>query len=374
VTVGRSWARALAVGASLSAAACSGSSGHVAFVATTSTTDTTVAQPGMTDPAVPGTTLAPSPAVTAPAPPTSRAAQPTTPRRTTTTTATATTGRPPVSASGPSFGSCPALPADDAWNRDVSSLPVHPRSAAWLASIGPGTDVHPDFGSDPTYGIPVTISSGAPPATVTYTAYGDESDPGPFPIPANARVESGGDGHVLVVDQPSCVLYELYAARKVTGGWEADSGARWDLRSNGLRPEGWTSADAAGLPIAPGLARFDELATGRLLHALRFTVRRTSSHHIHPATHDAGSTDSLDVPPMGARFRLKAGFDTSRFTGKSRVIVEGLKRYGMLLADNGSDWFISGDNDPRWDDDDIGQLKSIPGSAFEAVDTGEPIR
>ena len=276
--------------------------------------------------------------------------------------------------SGPHFGTCPALPADNPWNQDVSTLPVHARSAAWLTSIGTADHVHPDFGSDPTYGIPLTISPGAAPASITYTAYGDESDPGPFPIPPTAKIEGGGDRHVLVVDQPSCVLFELYGAVKVAGGWEADSGARWDLRSNGLRPEGWTSADAAGLPIAPGLARYDELAAGHLDHALRFTVNTTSRHYIHPATHQAGSTNSLDVPPMGARFRLKTTYDISGFTGMSRTVVEGLRRHGLILADNGSDWFISGDNDTRWDDDDLNQLKAIPGSAFEAVNTGEPIR
>ena len=234
--------------------------------------------------------------------------------------------------------------------------------------------MHPDFGADPSYGIPLTISTGAAPAQITYTDYGNESDPGPFPIPVNARVEGGSDRHVLVVDQPSCTLFELYGAARSGGGWTAASGARFDLRSNALRPEGWTSADAAGLAIAPGLARYDEIAAGRIDHALRFTISRSSRHWLHPATHQAGSTDSLDVAPMGARLRMKATVDTSRMTGASRVIAEALKRYGMIVADNGSDWFISGDTDARWNDEDLNQLKSLTGDAFEAVDTGEALR
>jgi hypothetical protein len=257
----------------------------------------------------------------------------------------------------------------------VSGLPVDPSSNAYITSIGATGHVHPDFGSDPTYGIPfMVVGPSQPFAPITYTAYGDESDPGPFPIPQNAPVEGGatssGDRQVLVVDSGNCTLYELYDAHPNGGGWDAGSGARWPLGTNALRHEGWTSADAAGLPILPGLARYDEAAAGAIHHALRFTVAHTQKGYIHPATHDASSSSDPSLPPMGLRLRLKAGFDVSGFHGEARAVVDALKRYGMIVADNGSNWYISGATDSRWNDDDLNQLKTVPGSAFEAVQTG----
>ena len=205
---------------------------------------------------------------------------------------------------------------------------------------------------------------------VTYDEYGDESDPGPFPIPLDAPVESGSDAHVLTVDTRTCRLYELYHARRSGGGWLAGSGANWDLRSNTLRPEGWTSADAAGLPILPGLVRYDEVQAGEIRHALRFTVERSQNGFIHPATHHAGRNDP-SLPPMGLRLRLRADVDLTRFRGAAKVVLTALQRYGMIVADNGSSWFISGATDSRWDDDDLNQLKTVPGSSFEVVHTGE---
>ena len=208
-----------------------------------------------------------------------------------------------------------------------------------------------------------------PNVSITYVAYGSESDPGPFPIPLTAPVEGGSDAHVLVMQQGTCHLFELYAARRSGSGWNADSGANYDLRSNAVRPLGWTSADAAGLPILPGLLRFDEVRSGEIRHALRFTVSRSQNGFIAPARHQAGSNNA-SLPPMGARFRLRADFDLSGYHGDALVILRALKRYGMIVADNGSSWFISGATDPRWDDNDLGQLKTIPGAAFDVVDTG----
>jgi hypothetical protein len=204
---------------------------------------------------------------------------------------------------------------------------------------------------------------------IRFTAYGDESDPGPYPVPLNAKVEAGGDRHVLVASH-NCHLYELYNAYRTTYGWKAASGAVFDLRSDALRPEGWTSADAAGLPILPGLVRPAEIRAGHIDHALRFTVSRTQKGYIHPATHQAGATTSRYVPPMGARFRLKASYSLTRFHGAALIILRCLKRYGMFVADNGSNWYISGATSSYWNDDDLNQLKTVPGSAFEVVATG----
>jgi hypothetical protein len=262
------------------------------------------------------------------------------------------------------FG-CPVFPADNAWNRDVSRAPRDPRSDAYVRSIGLGDHLHPDFGSGRygNYGIPVTVVSRTQKRVpIQYTAYGDESDKGPFPIPLGARVEGGGDRHVIVVQKGSCRLYELFNARRRGRGWAADAGAKFDLRSNRRRPAGWTSADAAGLPIFPGLAR-----PGPIRHALRFTVSRTRKAYVAPARHQAGSTTDPDVPPMGQRFRLKASYSVAGYHGQARVILQALKTYGMILADNGSDWFISGTPDRRWSDDQLDELKRVPGSAFEAV-------
>jgi hypothetical protein len=277
----------------------------------------------------------------------------------------------------PSVGGCQVFPSDNPWNTDISAYPVDANSAAYLTSMNASTTfLHPDFGSNPTYGIPyATVPSSQPFVPITFTAYGSESDPGPYPIPADAPVEGGpgatGDRHVLVVDSGNCKDYEMYDAQYVGPGWDAGSGAVFDLGSNALRPDGWTSADAAGLPILAGLVRYDEAAqTGAISHALRFTVHATQAGFIHPATHYASSSSNPALPPMGLRVRLKASFDLSKFTGASRVVLVALQHYGMLVADNGSDWFITGATDTRWDDNDLDQLKIVPASAFEVVHTG----
>jgi hypothetical protein len=273
---------------------------------------------------------------------------------------------------GPSIAGCPAFPADNAWNRDVSGDPVDPHSDAYVAALG--GNLHPDFGSGRYgyYGIPITVVPQAQSLVpIRFTAYGDESDPGPYPLPGDAAIEGGGDRHVVVVQQATCRLYELFGAAHGAGtGWTAQSGARFDLRSNRSRPAGWTSADAAGLPILPGLARADEASSGAIRHALRFTVVRTQNAYVAPARHVASNDTNPDLPPMGLRFRLRAGFDLSRFHGQALVILQALRRYGMIVADNGSNWYISGTPDPRWNDDDIDQLKRVPGSAFEVVRPG----
>jgi hypothetical protein len=267
------------------------------------------------------------------------------------------------------------FPADNPWNRDVSRDPVDPRSDATIAAMNGATRfLHPDFGSDPTYGIPWTTVPGSQPRVPMSFLYDDESDPGPYPLPPDAPVEAGGDRHVLVLDRDACRLYETFDSQRVGPGWQCGSGAVFDLRSNALRPEGWTSADAAGLPILPGLVRRDEIAAGAIRHALRFTVQRTQRAYVHPATHFASSRTDPDLPPMGLRVRLKASYDLSGFHGASRVILEGLKKYGMFVADNGGDWFISGETNTAWDDDDLDQLKTVPASSFEVVQLGTIVR
>lgn len=276
---------------------------------------------------------------------------------------------------GTTVAGCPIFPADNPWNQDISKLPVHPNSQTYINSIGATRGLHPDFGSNPDYGIPYNIVEASQPLIpITFTAYGDESDPGPYPVPSNARREAGSDRHVIVLQKGACKLYELFAAEpNPSGGWFADSGAVFDLFSNDVRPEGWTSADAAGLAIFPGLIRYEEAENGKITHAIRFTASRTQRGYIHPATHFAGSNDA-SLPPMGLRVRMKASYDISGMTGHARVIAEAMKTYGMMLADNGSSWYFQGATDARWDDDDLNQLKSIPGSAFEAVYTGEIIK
>lgn len=270
------------------------------------------------------------------------------------------------------------FPADNLWNRDVSCDPVDATSDQYIASINEGAEfLHADFGSNPDWGIPFSVVPGSQPLVpVVFTEYPGESDPGPYPLPADAPIEGGsestGDRHVLTVDSGNCQLYELYHAYKDPEGpgWDAGSGAVFDLSSNRLRPEGWTSADAAGLPILPGLVRFDEVESGQIRHALRFTVWRSQQAYLHPATHAAGATHDPAYPPMGLRLRLKAGYDLSRFSGQARVILAALKKYGMMVADNGTSWFITGAPDSRWVDSDLDQLKTVPGSAFEVVQTG----
>jgi hypothetical protein len=265
---------------------------------------------------------------------------------------------------------CQMFPADNAWNQDVSALPVRSDSATFIASIGSTAKLHPDFGENQSYGIPYNVVLGTQTnVPITFTSYGDESDPGPYPIPSDAKVESGNDAHVLVLQKQTCWLFELYHAQKTSSGWSADSGAKWNLDSNNHRTLGWTSADAAGLPILPGLVRFDEVELGEIKHAIRFTAPSTQNGYILPATHFAGSDDA-SLPPMGLRVRLKADYDISRLTGQARVIATAMKKYGMILADNGSPWYFQGATDPGWSDEELDQLKTIPGSAFEAVDTG----
>jgi hypothetical protein len=318
----------------------------------------------------------------APAPETPTTTTTTTTRPPATTTRPAPTTTTSGAASGPwaqngSLGSCKVFPADNPWNKDVSGLPVDANSAAYLAAIaasGGNQKLHADFGGGGAYGIPyITVPGTQAKVPIDFTDYGDESDPGPYPIPLNAPIEGGSDAHVLAVDRDRCKLYELYAASPGASRWSAASGAVFDLRSNALRPDGWTSADAAGLPIFPGLVRYDEVASGRIDHALRFTVSRTQRAYLHPATHWASSSTAPNLPPMGLRLRLKASFDVSTYTGQARVVLNALKKYGMIVADNGSNWFITGAADTRWNDTDLNQLKTVPGSAFEVVNTGEAL-
>ena len=270
------------------------------------------------------------------------------------------------------------FPADNAWNTDISKLPVRSDSARLVHSIsstGGLTKLHPDFGGHGAYGIPFNVVDAKQKKwPIHYTAYGDESSPGPFPIPSSAPIEGGshsdGDRHVIVVQRGTCHLYELYRAFWRGTRWDAASGVNWNLKSNALRHLGWTSADAAGLPILPGLVRYGEVASGAIHHALRFTVEETQRGYIFPATHYASSSNSKALPPMGLRLRLKASYSLARFHGQALVILEALKRYGMIVADNGSSWFITGAADPRWNDDDLNQLKTVPGGAFEAIKTG----
>ena len=276
--------------------------------------------------------------------------------------------------------SCPIFPAGNPLNREIAHAPVDPNSAAYIASIGLTGHLHPDFGTNPSYGIPYTVvGRRQPKVQIKVTEYGEESNPGPYPIPANAPVEDAGeegDRHVLVLQEGSCKLYELYNAQHDanTGGWEAGSGAVFDLRSNALRPNGWTSADAAGLPIFPLLVRYPEVEVGQIDHALRVTVQYTQAGFIHPATHFASSSTDSALPPMGLRLRLKASYSLAGFNGESLVILRALKRYGLIVADNGSSWYITGAPDPRWDDENLEEIKQVPGSAFEAVRSGPILR
>jgi hypothetical protein len=281
-------------------------------------------------------------------------------------------------ATAPAEFGCPILPAEDPLNQEIAGAPVNPNSANYVASIGLSAHLHPDFGTNPSYGIPYTVVSGKQAKVpIKFTKYRSESDPGPYPIPANAPIEGGGknghgDKHVLVVQEGSCIDYELYLAHhsKKTGAWSAASGAVFNLRSDALRPEGFTSADAAGLPIFPLLARYPEVAAGQIDHALRVTVPETQNGYIHPATHFASSSSDPNLPPMGLRLRLKASYSLAGFHGQSLVILEALKRYGLIVADNGSPWFITGAPNAGWNDEDLEQIKQVPGSEFEAVESG----
>jgi hypothetical protein len=280
-------------------------------------------------------------------------------------------------AAAPGIEGCPVFPSNNAWNTPVDTMPRHENSDAYVATIGATTGVHPDFGTvyqGAPIGIPFVTVSGAQARVPVTFDYADESDPGPYPIPPGAPIEGGeastGDRHVLAIDRDNCVLYEMFDAHpNGDGSWHAGSGAVFSLNSNAVRPKGWTSADAAGLPIFPGLARYDEVAAGEIAHALRFTAPQTRSAYVWPARHFASDLTGTQYPPMGLRMRLKAGFDLSGFSPPVQVILRALKKYGMILADNGSRWYISGAPDPRWDDDMlVSELASVKGSDFEAVD------
>jgi hypothetical protein len=269
----------------------------------------------------------------------------------------------------PGAPNCPVFPATNVWNLRVDGRPVAANSATLINTIGLDRGLHMDFGSYAGYGIPYNIvDSSTPHSTVTFE-YDDESDHVGYPIPASPNIEGGSDRHILMVDKDACRLYELFAASLSGGSWSAGSGATWDLRSNALRPAGWTSADAAGLPILPGLVRYDEVAAGAILHALRFTAPQTRREYIYPARHYASSSTSLSLPPMGVRVRLKSSFDTAGLSPTARVIAEALKRYGMILADNGSPWYITGVSDSHFDDDILHELDVITGRDLEVVDT-----
>ena len=280
----------------------------------------------------------------------------------------------PTSGAQPMIGGCPVFPGDNPWNQDISAMPVDANSATYIANIG-GGNLHPDFGGSGAYGIPyIVVPQSQPMVPINFTAYGSESDPGPYPIPLTAPVEGGssstGDRHVLAVQQGTCKLYELYSAYPGAGAWNAGSGAVFDLRSNALRPDTWTSADAAGLPITAGLVRYDEVAAGQINHAVRFTVNTVRKAWVHPATHYGTSTSPTRIP-YGAKLRLKASYDTSAFHGEALVILTALKKYGMIVADQGTSWYITGDADPRWDDNDLNQLKGVPGGMFDVVQLGQ---
>ena len=276
----------------------------------------------------------------------------------------------------PTVGSCPVLPADNIWNTPVDQFPVSAISSTWVTTIGSTKTVHADFGSGVYDGAPIGIPYVTVPGTQTkYPAtftYADESDPGPYAVPLNAPIEGGsqstGDRHALAIDTDHCILYELYAAYPQAASWSAGAGAIFNLLSNALRPSGWTSTDAAGLPVFPGLLRYDEIAAGEIRHAIRFTVPQTQRAFVWPARHYASSLTGTQYPPMGARFRLRAGFDISGYSAANQVILRALKKYGMILADNGSAWYLSGAPDSRWNNDDLHNLGLIHGSDFEAVD------
>jgi hypothetical protein len=288
--------------------------------------------------------------------------------------------------SGPTIAGCPVFPADNIWNVRVDRLPVLERSNDYVASIGAEATLKPDFGAGLYEGVPMGVPFEVVPPDQALVAihhvpfgdeseaYGHESDPGPYPIPRRARVEGGPDSrddrHVIVVQSDACVLYELYkAVPNDDGSWNAMASARWDLRSHHLRPEGWTSADAAGLPILPGLVRYEEVAAGEIRHALRFTAPRTRKAYLWPARHFASDTEDPTLPAMGERFRLKASVDISRFSPANQVILRALQTYGMILSDNGSPWFVTGTPDDGWNNDELNdELRQIKGSDFEAVD------
>jgi hypothetical protein len=288
-----------------------------------------------------------------------------------------TNPRQPDLGPGASLHGKQLFPADNPWNQDISNAPVDPNSAQIIATIGADAQLHPDFGTvyhGVPNGIPYIVVSGSQPSVpINLTSYARESDRGPYPVPRNAPIEGGpnsdGDRHVLVVDRDNWKLYEMFSSfPNSDGSWRAASGAIFDLNSNALRREGWTSSDAAGLPIFPGLVRYDEVFEQReIKHALRFTVRKSRAAYVYPARHYASSETNPNLPPMGMRVRLKASFDMTKFSPANRVILRALKKYGMFVADNGGNWFLSGAPDMRWSDDDLGILKVVRARDFEVV-------
>ncbi|MGD9703965.1 MAG: hypothetical protein AB7Q42_23240 [Acidimicrobiia bacterium] len=270
-----------------------------------------------------------------------------------------------------SLGGCPVFPSDNPWNADVSSYPLRANSAAIMSRFN-NTRLWVDFVPNSPYGVPfVIVPENQPLVPVTYDQYGHESDPGPMPIPPNAPVESNSDSHVIVLQQGTCKLYELWSAERSGGGWTAGSGAIFDLRSNALRPAGWTSADNAGLPILPGLVRCEDMAAGRITHAIRMTITSTQSGYIAPARHGYAPSTDPNLPAMGMRFRLKADYDISGFTGQAKIIMEAFKTYGLIVADNGEDWYFNGERADCFNDTELWQIRDkVPASAFEVVDTG----
>lgn len=283
-----------------------------------------------------------------------------------------------IEGSPPFIAGCPIFPANNIWNTPIDNLPVHPNSDRYIQTIGGDTNLHPDFGSGEweggKIGIPFDVVSGDQLLAPIDFDYEDESDPGPYPIPDNPTIEGcedcDGDRHIIVLDQDNCILYEVfYAWPDGDGGWWAGSGAIYDLSSNALRPDRWTSADAAGLPILPGLIRYEEILEGEIKHAIRFTAEETQMAYLWPARHYASDLTGEEYPPMGLRVRLKADFDTSGYSPEVQIILEAMKTYGLILADNGSPWFISGGPDERWDNDMLRELKQLVGADFEVVDT-----
>ena len=275
----------------------------------------------------------------------------------------------PSAAPLPSAPACPVFPAGNVWNQDISALPAASDSATLIAKIGLDTGLHPDFGSYRGYGIPYNTVPGSQRKVTVRFDYSSQSDHVGYPIPRRPRIEAGSDHHMLIVNSGTCKLYEMWNVRHTRRGWRAGSGAVWKMTSNALRPDGWTSADAAGLPILPGLVRYPEVAAGVIDHALRFTAPQTRDAHIYPARHDAGSGSSVSLPPMGLRVRLKSSFDLSQLSPQARVVAVALQHYGMILADNGSPWYVSGVSNKRFNDDDLRTLNRITGRDLEVVDT-----
>ena len=270
-------------------------------------------------------------------------------------------------------GGCPIFPSNNIWNTPIDNMPIHARSDQWVNTIGRDTGFHMDFGSGTwdggPIGIPYNIVGSSVPKVPVSFYYPSESDPGPYPIPNNPLIEYGSDHHILIVDNSTCTLYELYDASYSGGAWHAGSGAIWNLNSNALRPDTWTSADAAGLPILPGLVRYDEIVSGEINHAIRFTAENTNGY-IWPARHlTSNDPNAPQIPPMGARFRLKASYNISGYPPAMQIILQAMKTYGIILADNGSNWYVSGAPDERWDNDMLHLLDDLTGNDFEAVDT-----